>query len=46
MTVMYQPPRLKRIGSLHTLPLTHEEGSDAGVGGIPALYGSPVSDTP
>jgi hypothetical protein len=39
MTVTYEPPRLNRIGSLHPLASTHEEGSNADVGSSKAAHG-------
>jgi hypothetical protein len=39
MTVTYEPPRLNRIGSLHSSALTHEEGSNADVSSSPAAHG-------
>lgn len=46
MTVTYKPPRRNRIGSPHALMLTHQEGSNAGVGGFQAGYGNLICDTP
>ena len=46
MTVTYEPARLNTTGSPHTLPLTHEEGSNADPGSVQAAPGSPVCDTP
>jgi hypothetical protein len=45
MTVKLEPPRLKRIGSLHALTLTREERPNAVVGDIPALPVNPISAT-
>ena len=45
MTVTYEPPRLNRIGSLHSLALTHEEGSNADVGSSQAARGNPICGT-
>lgn len=46
VTVTFEPPRLKRIGSLHALRLTHEDGPpDADVGSRPALPGNPITVT-
>jgi hypothetical protein len=46
MTVTYGPPCLNRVGSLDALTLTHEDGSNAGVGSFQAMYGNPVCGTP
>jgi hypothetical protein len=42
MTVTYQSPRLNGIGSLHSLALTHEERSNADVGGSQATRGDSI----
>ena len=42
MTVTYESPRLNRIGSLHSLALTHEEGSNADAGSSQAAHGNPI----
>jgi hypothetical protein len=41
MTVTHEPRRLNRAGSLHVRTLTHEEGSNAGVGSSQAAHGDP-----
>jgi hypothetical protein len=45
MTVTYAPPRLNRVGPLHELTLTHEEGSKAGAGSFQAAYGNSICGT-
>ena len=45
MTVTYGSPRLNRIGSPHSLTLTHEEGSNADVGSSQAAPGNPIGGT-
>jgi hypothetical protein len=45
MTVMYESPRLNRIGSLHSLTLTHQEGSNADVGSSQAAHANPNCGT-
>ena len=46
MTVTYESPRVNKVGSLHAMTLTHEDGPlDADVGGIPALPDNPISAT-
>jgi hypothetical protein len=45
MTVTYESPRLNRIGSLHSLTLTHEEGSNADAGSSQAAHGNPICGT-
>jgi len=42
MTVTHEPPRLNRIGSVHALTLTHEEGSNADVGSFQAAQGDRI----
>jgi hypothetical protein len=39
MTVTHESPRLNRIGSLHSLALTHEEGLNVDVGSSQAAHG-------
>jgi hypothetical protein len=43
MTVTYQPPRLNRIGSVHALTLTYQEGSNPDVGSFQAAHGNPTT---
>lgn len=45
MTVTYEPPRLNRIGSPHSLALTHEEGSNADVDSFQAAHVNPFCGT-
>jgi hypothetical protein len=45
MTVTYESPRLNRIGSLHSLTLTHAEGSNSDVGSFQTANGNPVCAT-
>jgi len=45
MTVTYEPPRLNRIGSVHTLTLTHQEGPNADVGSFQAAHGDRILAT-
>jgi hypothetical protein len=45
MTVTYGPPRLNRVGSLHALTLTLEEGPNAGAGSFQAAYGNAICGT-
>ena len=45
MTVMYEPARLTMTGSPHTLPLTHETGSNADLGSVQIAPGRPVRGT-
>jgi hypothetical protein len=45
MTVTHEPPRPKRVGSLHVRTLTHEEGSNADVGSFQAARLNPICAT-
>jgi hypothetical protein len=46
MTVTNEPPRLNKIGSPHTLTLTHQAGSKADVGSFRAACGNLICDIP
>lgn len=43
--VTYEPPGLNRVGSLHPLTLTREDGSNVYVGRFQTARGNPICAT-